>query len=98
MTDQQETSDTSETLNNPKIDEIQIVKDRLELLKGDINNLYYELDKLGLIVNQIKSDTFFSKITKNLQDQNIVVMLIIFIILIFFILYNKKINQVVYKI
>ena len=93
------------TQNIPKVDDKKNVEQEvqvhsgIQLLRGDIDNIYYELEKLKTIINQIKSDTFMSKINTFLEDhnKNIIIMLTIFIVLIYFILHNKKTIPVVYK-
>ena len=63
------------------------------------NVVYYELEKMKSIIENITNNTFLSKLNVFIEDnnKNLLIMLSIFVLLIFFIQNNKRTIPVVYR-
>lgn len=80
-------------------DENKVLLNKINFLKGDIDNIYYELEKMKSIIENITNNTFLSKLNVFIEDnnKNLLIMLSIFVLLIFFIQNNKRTIPVVYR-
>jgi len=68
-------------------DENKVLLNKINFLKGDIDNIYYELEKMKSIIENLTNNTFLSKLNVFIEDnnKNLLIMLSIFVLLIFFI-------------
>ena len=94
----QEEQQTEEEQETEELDQNKILLNKINFLKGDIDSIHYELEKMKSMIDKLSKNTFLSKLNVFIEDnnKNIMIMMLIFVLLIFLIKNNNRSIPIAY--